>query len=186
MYSYFYGKIVDINEEEAVIDVHDIGYSFRYIHEENFKIGTTLKVYLYHVLREDEEFLVGFVDKEEKKVFEQFITVKGIGPRTAINALRDTTTESFLNAISSGDVKYLKKLNGIGPKAASQIILDLKGKLVSLETKPKWNKEQEDSILALRSLGFKVKEIEEVLAKLPEKLSMEEIIRECLRRLNNK
>lgn len=186
MYSYFYGKIVDINEEEAVIDVHDIGYSFRYIHEENFKIGTTLKVFLYHVVREDDEFLVGFVDKEEKKVFEQFISVKGIGPRTAISALKDTTTEAFLNAISSGDVKYLKKLNGIGPKAASQIILDLKGKLVSHETKPKWNKDQEETILALRSLGFKVKEIEDVLVKLPETLSMEELIRESLRRLRSK
>ena len=183
MYSYFYGKIVDINEEEAIIDVHDIGYSFRYIHESDFKIGTTLKVYLYHVVREDDEFLVGFIDKEEKKVFEQFISVKGIGPRTAITALRDCTTEEFLKAISSGDVKFLKKLSGIGPKAASQIILDLKGKLVSVETKAAWNKDQEEAILALRSLGFKVKEIEEVLQKLPTTLSMEELIRESLRRM---
>ena len=183
MYSYFYGKIVDINEEEAIIDVHDIGYSFRYIHESDFKIGTTLKVFLYHVVREDDEFLIGFINTEEKKVFEQLISVKGIGPRTAITALRDCSTTDFINAIATGDVKFLKKLSGIGPKAASQIILDLKGKLVSAETKVSWTKDQEEAILALRSLGFKVKEIEEVLHKLPVTLSMEELIRESLRRL---
>ena len=183
MYSYFYGKIVDINEDEAIIDVHDIGYAFKYVHESDFKIGSTLKVYLYHVVREDEEFLVGFINLEEKKVFEKLITVKGIGPRTAINALSGISTDDFLKAISNGDVKTLKKLPGIGPKAASQIILDLKGKLVSVEEKATWNKEQEETILALRGLGFKVKEIEEVLKKLPTTLSMEELIRESLRRL---
>ena len=64
--------------------------------------------------------------------------------------------------------------------------MDLKGKLVSHETKPKWNKDQEETILALRSLGFKVKEIEDVLVKLPETLSMEELFRESLRRLRSK
>lgn len=187
MYSYFYGKIIDINEEEVIIDIHDIGYCFKYIHESDYKIGSTLKVFLYHVVREDDEFLVGFIDKNEKKLFEQLITVKGIGPRTAINALRECTVDDFYNAISNGNVNFLKKLPGIGPKAASQIILDLKGKLVSVSNdKKEWNKDQEEAILALRSLGFKVKEIEEVLKKLPTTLSMEELIRESLRRLNNK
>ena len=95
------------------------------------------------------------------------------------------TTENFLKEISEGDVKTLKKLPGIGPKAASQIILDLKGKLVSTEIKQVWTKDQEETILALRSLGFKVKEIEDVLKKLPSTLSMEELIRESLRRLRS-
>ena len=184
MYSYFYGKIVDINLEEVVIDVHDVGYSFRYTRAEDFRLGTMMKVYLYHVVREDEEFLVGFASKEERSVFEQLIMVKGIGPRTAVNALSAISTEQFLLAIESGDLKTLKKLPGIGTKAASQILLDLKGKLVHSDKNKVYTKEQEDAMQALRSLGFKVKEIEEVLNKLPQGLSTEELIRESLRRLN--
>ena len=63
--------------------------------------------------------------------------------------------------------------------------MDLKGKLVSTEIKQVWTKDQEETILALRGLGFKVKEIEDVLKKLPSTLSMEELIRESLRRLRN-
>ncbi len=184
MYSYFYGKIIDIDEEEVVIDIHDIGYAFKYIHKEDFRPGTLMKVYLYHVVREDEEFLVGFTSKEEKDVFIKLISVKGIGPRTAINALSAITVESFLLAIESGDVKKLKSLPGIGAKAASQIILDLKGKLVRPEQAEILTPEQQDAFDALRALGFKSKEIQEVLKKLPSGLAPEEVIRESLRRLN--
>ncbi len=186
MYSYFYGKIVDINEEEAVIDVHDVGYSFMFINKEDFKIGSTLKVFIHHVVREDGEFLVGFISKEEREVFNKLITVKGIGPRTAVTALRATNINALLNAISSSDVKFLKKLPGIGPKAASQIILDLKGKLVQSDADSfSWTPNQEQAIAAIKGLGFKTKEIEEVMKKLPQALSIEELIRECLRRLSN-
>ncbi len=183
MYSYFFGKIVDILDEETIIDVHDIGYSFLHLRKDDFPLGQTMKVYLYHVVREDDEFLVGFKTKEDRNVFEKLITVKGIGPRTAVSALSSVTTESFLEAISLGDLKFLKKLPGIGPKAASQILLDLKGKLVSNEEKSKFNANQEEAILALRSLGFKVKEVEDVINRLPETISSEELIRESLRRL---
>ena len=183
MYSYFYGKIIDIDEEEIVIDVHDVGYSFRYTKADDFKIGSMMKVYLYHVVREDEEFLVGFSSKDERVVFEKLISVKGIGPRTAINAMGAITTKDLLSAIEDGDVNKLKKLPGVGQKAASQIILDLKGKLVRSESS-NLTPEQEEATLALKALGFKVKEIQEVLKKLPSSLSVEECIRESLRRLS--
>lgn len=184
MYSYFYGKIVDIDGEDVIIDVHDVGYSFRYTKADSYRIGAVMKVYLYHVVREDEEFLVGFTSKEERNVFEKLISVKGIGPKTAISALGSISTEDFLKAIETSDVNRLKKLPGVGSKAASQIILDLKGKLVRNE-EDSLNKEQEEATLALKSLGFKTKEIQDVLKKLPSSLSVEELIRESLRRLRN-
>lgn len=183
MYSYFFGKIVEQNDDETVIDVHDIGYSFLHFKKDEFPLGQIMKVYLYHILKEDDEFLVGFCNKEERNVFEKLITVKGIGPKTALQALSATTIEGFYNAIETGNVKFLKSLPGIGVKAAGQIILDLKGKLVNNDDKNAFNKEQDDAILALRSLGFKIKEIEEVIKKLPDSLSCEELIRESLRRL---
>ena len=86
----------------------------------------------------------------------------------------------------------MKKLDGIGPKAASQIILDLKGSLsdfgvvstISKVSKPKLTKSQEDAIQGLKLWGFKVKDIEECLAKInDDSLSTEEYIKLCLKML---
>ena len=93
--------------------------------------------------------------------------------------------------IATNDIKSLKKLPGIGPKAAAQIILDMKGSLSSsllptnTETnkKVKLNKEQEDAKNVLKALGFKAKDIDDVLEKLPEVLTASEYINESLKRL---
>ncbi len=183
MYFYLYGKIVDILEEETIIDVHDVGYSFFHLRKSDFNIGQTCKVYLYHVLREDDEYFVGFKSLKEKEIFMKLINVKGIGPKTAISIFSQVSVDEFVQAINNSNVSFLKKLQGIGPKAAQQIILDLNGKLVETRVNSKFNPKQEEAILALRSLGFKVKEVEDVINKLPETLQVEELIRESLRRL---
>ncbi len=191
MYYYLKGQIVEVNDEFAVIDVNGVGYEFLIINKNDFNVGDYLLVYTLHIVREDDELFVGFKTIEEKNVFTKFISVKGIGPKTAINALKDTTIDKFKEMIINEDIKDLKKLSGIGPKAAGQIILDLKGSLKqsslsSIESKTKFNKEQEDSLSVLKSLGFKGKDIEDILNKLPEVLSASEYVNEVLKRLGNK
>ena len=191
MYYYLKGQIVEVNDEFAVIDVNGVGYEFLIINKNDFNVGDYLLVYTLHIVREDDELFVGFKTIEEKNVFTKFISVKWIGPKTAINALKDTTIDKFKEMIINEDIKGLKKLSGIGPKAAGQIILDLKGSLKqsslsSIESKTKFNKEQEDAISVLKSLGFKGKDIEDILNKLPEVLSASEYVNEVLKRLGNK
>lgn len=191
MYYYLKGQIVEVNDEFAVIDVNGVGYEFLIINKNDFNVGDYLLVYTLHIVREDDELFVGFKTIEEKNVFTKFISVKGIGPKTAINALKDTTIDKFKEMIINEDIKGLKKLSGIGPKAAGQIILDLKGSLKqsslsSIESKTKFNKEQEDALSVLKSLGFKGKDIEDILNKLPEVLSASDYVNEVLKRLGNK
>lgn len=188
MYYYLRGKIVEVNDDFAVIDVNGIGYEFLLINKNDFFVGEDALVYTLHIVREDDELFVGFKDLESKSVFSKFISVKGIGPKTAINALKDTTIAKFKEMIVNEDLKGLKKLSGIGPKAAGQIILDLKGSLKqsALETidgYKKLNKEQEDAKNVLKSLGFRVKDIDDVLNKLPEVLSASEYVNEVLKRI---
>ena len=148
-------------------------------------------VYTLHIVREDNELFVGFKSLKEKEVFIKLIDVKGIGPKTAVNALKGISIDSFLNMIATNDIKSLKKLPGIGPKAAAQIILDMKGSLsasllqnnTDVTKKIKLNKEQEDAKNVLKALGFKVKDIDEVLEKLPVVLTASEYINEALKRL---
>lgn len=188
MYYYFNGVIVESNDEFAVVDVHGVGYEFLTIRKEDFSVGEQCLVYLLHVVREDDELLVGFRDLESKEVFMRLIDVKGIGPKTAVAALRGTTVPRFIEMIRNDDVKSLKKLPGIGPKAAAQIILDMKGSLKrsvigETEVHPSLNREQEDAKNVLKTLGFKSKDIEDVLSKLPSVLSASDYVNEALKRL---
>ena len=121
------GKVTMVDGDTVVVDVHDVGYQVLVSHISNYIIGDSVFLYTYNVVREDEQYLVGFSTIEEKKVFLSLIKVKGLGPKTVINALSATTVEGIRNAISANNVAYLKKLPGIGAKAAAQIILDLKG-----------------------------------------------------------
>ncbi|MDD6301737.1 MAG: Holliday junction branch migration protein RuvA [Bacillales bacterium] len=184
MYFYLKGIVVHKFDDYIVIDINGIGYQVLVMHSEDFPLGEEVLVYIVHVVREDEEYFVGFSSLKEKKVFNQLCTCKGIGPKTALSALRGISVDDFILAIQNEDVKKLKKLDGIGPKAASQIILDLKGSIAPIEnnSKRKFNQNQEDAILGLKSLGFKVKDIEDCLLRInDDSLSTQEYVTLVLR-----
>lgn len=177
------GKVALVNSESVVIDVRDVGYEVLVSHIEEYVVGEEVLVYTYNVVREDDNYLVGFKSKEEKDVFLSLIKVKGLGPKTVINALSATTPSEVINAIASNNVAFLKKLPGLGAKAAGQIILDLKGELTGSKGNPKQYEEVYD---ALKSLGFKGAAIDRVLATINEPgASSEDILRIALKRLKN-
>ena len=175
------GKVALITNESVVLDVRDVGYEFLVSHVDEFDVGEETLVYTYNVVREDDNYLVGFKSLEEKEVFLALIRVKGLGPKTVITALSATTPNDIKNAIASNNVAYLKKLPGIGAKAAAQIILDLKGELTGSKGNPK---QYEEVYEALRSLGFKGAAIDRVLATINEpNATTEEVLRIALSRL---
>ena len=176
------GKVAVILEDAIVLDVRDVGYQMLVSHIDQFSLGEEALLYTYNVVREDENYLVGFKDIEEKEVFLLLIKVKGLGPKTVINALSATSPEEVKRAIASNNVAFLKKLPGIGGKAAGQIILDLKGEITGGE---KGNpKQYEDVYDALKTLGFKGAAIDRVLATINEpNASTEDILRIALSRL---
>ena len=99
------------------------------------------------------------MSKEEKNLFIKLISVKGIGPKGALAILANGDIDGLESAIESGDVKYLQKFPGIGPKASGQIILDLKGKLGAIKVvDPKINDVKE----ALKSLGYNNQELKKL------------------------
>ena len=182
MYFSFNGPISYIGDDYVVVEVNDIGYQVFVSHIEDYKLGEVTKIYLYNVVREDEQYLAGFKSIREKEAFVSLISVKGIGPRTALNALSATSAEDLFNAIAANNVTYLKKLPGIGGKAAAQIILDLKGQLA---TGSEANPDQYDEVReALKSLGFKVKVIDDTLAQISiPNATNEDILRAALKKL---
>ena len=175
------GVIHQVDNDSVVIDVNDVGYQVLVSHVTNYEVGQKVLLYTYNVVREDENYLIGFYDVEERNVFLSLIKVKGLGPKTVIGALSATTPQDVINAISSNNVAFLKKLPGLGAKAAGQIILDLKGELTGSKGNPKQYEEVYD---ALKSLGFKGAAIDRVLATINEpNATTEDVLRIALSRL---
>ena len=176
------GRVALKDKDTVVIDVNNVGYQVLVSHIDDYEIGEEVLVYTYNVVREDEQYLVGFSSLDEKSVFLSLIKVKGLGPRTAIGALSSTTPSEVVNAIASNNVAYLKKLPGIGAKAAAQIILDLKGELTGgIKGDPGV---YEDVYDALKAMGFKGAAIDRVLATINEPgASSEDILRIALSKL---
>jgi Holliday junction DNA helicase RuvA len=130
--------------------------------------------------------LVGFSNLLDKRIFEQLLSVKGIGPKTALGALSGASSEQIIQGINDGNIAFLKSLPSIGPKAASQIILDLKGKITFDTPKlaSKQNPKLNDVSDALKSLGFKVVEIDRALKDLSsDDYSVEQLIKLALKKL---
>lgn len=185
MYYSFTGQIVNIERESIAIALNSgIAYELLVARTSDFSFNENTTVYVHEVFNENDHYLVGFKDKLEKDAFISLITVKGIGPKTAITALGATNPQDLMKAIAANNTTFLKKLPGIGPKAAAQIILDLKGRLAD-GAGAKGNPEQYDEVRdGLKSLGFKVKAIDDALATINEPgLTNQEVLRLALKKL---
>lgn len=180
------GVVVKLQSDYLVIDVQGVGYQVLIAKPDLFQLNETNHIYTYHVIREADEFLVGFSNLLDKRIFEQLISVKGIGPKTALGALKGATSDQMVQAINEGNLSFLKSLPSIGPKAASQIILDLKGKITFdvPKTSPKSNQKLLEVQDALKSLGFKIAEIDRVLKDISSDSStVEQLIKLALKKL---
>ena len=178
------GKVAHIDGETIIIDARDVGYQVLVSHIDDYEVGEEVYIYTHEVVREDDQYLVGFKSLEEKAVFLSLIKVKGLGPKSAIGALSATTPQQVIAAIASNNVAYLKKLPGIGGKAAAQIILDLKGELTGSKGDPGVYEEVYE---ALKELGFKGAAIDRVLATINEpNASSEDVLRIALAKLRTK
>lgn len=163
MYSYIIGKIVAINIDHIVVENNGIGYLIYVSNPYEFVKGKEIKIYLYQYVKEDIMLLYGFKTIEEKEMFLKLILVKGIGCKTAIGILATGDLERIISAIETNDVNYLKKIPGIGPKAAKQIILDLQGKFNDVPIAIKTNDDLQEALEVLIALGYRKVEVDKVL-----------------------
>lgn len=182
MYEYIIGKIDFIESGYIVLDNNNIGYKIHVSNPYSFEEGKEYKVYLYEHIREDEDTLFGFKEKDERDLFLKLIAVKGLGPKMALPMFTTSGTSGIIDAIERENILYLKKFPKIGDKVARQIILDLKGKLVSKNNGTS-SLENEELAEALTALGYKNNDIKNVLPKVSKSLTIEEQIKEALKLL---
>ncbi|MDD4135867.1 MAG: Holliday junction branch migration protein RuvA [Candidatus Shapirobacteria bacterium] len=190
MISSLKGKISNIGNNFVEIEVHDIGYLVwcgqNFLKRRN--VNEELKIYTYQSVSENDISLFGFETIDDVNLFKMLISVSGVGPKTAAQIMGQTESGEIVKAIGEADVNFFEKVKGIGKKGAQRIIVDLKSKIGGLGeldlTQDNKKIKDDDLGLSLKQLGFDRKEIEKVVAKLPNDLqTIEEKLEWCLSKI---
>lgn len=172
MYEYLIGLVTIIKPNYLVIEVNGIGYKVYSPTPFAYQEGQKVKIFIEQSVRDTAITLYGFRTQEDKGLFLKLLSVSGIGPKSALAIMAAEDSNSLAQAIEQGEVQYLTRFPGVGKKTASQIVLDLKGKLgdyVQQVDKPasqNVSPELNDALLALLALGYTKKEVERITPKL--------------------
>jgi len=174
MINYISGILADLNPAFAVIETNGVGYGL-YISLTTFtqiQNKPTVKLFTQSVyIRDDNPKHYGFADEEERELFRKLISVSGVGGGSALLMLSSLSANEIAGAINTANVTMLKSIKGIGDKTAQRIVVDLKGKLgkheggISQILTPSYNKNKEEALLALTTLGFPKSSAEKALEK---------------------
>ena len=172
MIGYLKGRVLSHDNGVVLLENNGVGYEINCSREVYNKLiqEKSGEVYTYLAVREDGMFLYGFDSLEEKNMFLKLITVSGVGPKMGITILSGLSLDDLAVKIATSDVKGLSKVKGLGKKTAERIILELREKIGEVSesdsetqveiTKEDMDieKENQDAIIALMSLGFTKKE----------------------------
>ena len=131
MFYYLSGTVAHVEPYLAVIDCGGVGYACRTTSYtiSALKKGDKGKLFTHLNVREDAMELYGFATQEELNLFQQLISVSGVGPKAALSILSASTPANLALSIITGDEKALTCAQGVGKKIAQRVILELKDKL---------------------------------------------------------
>lgn len=194
MIGYLRGDIKCFMNGYCLLDVNGVGYRV-FITEsarERLSVGYEAEFFIHTAVREDAIQLYGFLSQHEYNLFQQLISVSGIGPKVALGILSSITVESLCMAIRQKQSSVLTKLPGIGKKSAERLILELKDKLsadigetdiFADENPPEVMSGdfETEAAEALLSLGYSRQEIMPVLQKAGNITDTQELIKFALR-----
>lgn len=194
MYDYIQGTVVELTPTQVIVDNHGIGYRIQISLQTygQFQAQQQTRIYVHHIVKEDDEQLFGFADRDERDLFILLISVSGIGPNTARMMLSSLTSEELRNAILGEDLNRIKSIKGIGLKTAQRLIIELKGKLVKGGGStaripiPETNPSRAEALAALQMLGFAKPNIERALDKIltdSPQCGLEDMIKKALKLL---
>jgi Holliday junction DNA helicase RuvA len=176
MIAHLRGKLIHIQPGQAIVEAAGVGYDVT-ISVPTFtalpSLGQEAALHIHTVVREDQIALFGFLEREEKRLFERLITVTGVGPKLAITILSGLSSERTVQAIRGQDHAQLTRIPGVGKKLAERLVVELKDKLDDFAVAPApstvWGPATEDVLSALVNLGYQrlaaEKAVEQAVAK---------------------
>ena len=133
MISSLRGRVLHLEPDSVVIDVHGVGYAVAVTaqHARQLHLGDEVFVHTSMIVREDAMLLFGFEDRSELDVFGHLLSVSGVGPKSALGVLSALTVDQIATAVADEDDAPFRRVSGIGPKTAKLIVVQLAGKLTA-------------------------------------------------------
>ena len=207
MFYYVKGELVHTEPSLAVIDCSGVGYAMTVSQTTSSALARlddqkSVKLLTHLIVREDGVELFGFYTSEELRLFKMLITVSGVGPKAAISILSTASVTDLIRAIVTGNQKAISSAQGVGPKTAARVILELKDKLGGGEFDLSGSDESvsaaitdtisstsklRDAENALLVLGYSKSDIASVLKTIDtQKLELEDIIKLALAKFMKK
>ncbi len=192
MFYYLKGTVALNDGANLVIDCNGVGYLMMTsaLSAQKFgSVGNEATAYTYLSVRQDAVELYGFYDMSELETFKTLISVSGVGCKVAATILSALTPEQIALAIVSGDTRTITKAQGVGPKLAQRIALELKDKMAKVDVSgiddipqiQKKNANTDEAVSALIVLGYRKADAQRAVEKCPAGLGVEDTVRAALR-----
>lgn len=199
MITFLEGIIEEKQPTHAVMNVGGVGYEVIIPLSSYDRLpatGERCRLLTHDHVREDVHQLFGFMMPEERRVFLLLLNVSGVGPKTALSVLSGMTVRELKVAITSGDVKRLSSISGIGKKTAERMVVELRDKFGAGEVMeaassgnvpPEAEIKMRDAVLALISLGYKRSEAQDMVIRVMSDAALqgatvEDVVRKALSR----
>ena len=177
--------------DTVVLDVNGVGYGLLTTAEDYGRLAPDqpAKVYVYEHIRETNHDLYGFCEQDTKALFEQLLSVNGVGPRMALSILSIGSTQEVRQALASGDTAFIQLAAGVGKRVAERVVVDLKDKVglegVDLSGNGFLQSEQtlskDEAVAALMALGYSAQDAAQSLSKIDSNLPTEERVKQALK-----
>lgn len=186
MIAFLYGSVAGFATGAVEIDVAGVGYlvNVPFPVLADLRVGESVKLLTHMVVREDAMTLFGFVTSEQKSIFQDLISVSGVGPKLALSILSSLDAEQIKRAVVAGDIDALTAVPGIGKRGAQRMVLELKDRLGLASEPIESGSKLAEVREGLLGLGYSPAEITATLGRLSAtELSVEEMVKQALKEL---
>ncbi len=183
------GKITEKLGDVVVLTCGGVGYGLLVSFEDfgALTTGETTKLYVYEHIRENTHDLFGFKKLETKHLFEQLLSVNGVGPKMALAILSVASSSQVRAAIAGGDTKFITQASGVGKRVAERVVVDLKDKVglaasdSAIDFLTTTANPNDEALQGLVALGYSVQDAAEALKDIDQKLKPAERIKQALK-----
>lgn len=176
-------QAIQPDKKYLIVVVNQIGYKVFVPTAvlEQLALDATVELYLHEVVREDVNDLYGFLTQTDLDVFEQLISVSGVGPKVGLTLLSALSADAIVQAISQGDRTLLTQVSGVGKKIADRLIVELK----TMDITPNQDSPTQAIVQALQQLGYSISEIRTVVQQLDRAAAIEQQLKQALALLSH-
>jgi Holliday junction DNA helicase RuvA len=197
MFEFLRGIISEKTPSTLVLDVNGVGYLLNIPFSTAQAIGDTgahASILVHFYVREDTQRLYGFATSSERDAFRELIGISQVGPKVAMSVLSGISVKDLAAAVARGDVSKFKSVQGVGPKTAQRLIVELKGKLTYKDTDGSGSSftpagkdsgvsgTERDAYDAMIALGYSESLVMRAVARVKETVAPETAVEEWIRR----